>query len=90
MIAANPIPTDEPETPRLDLDRRVNISIAFGCYVNAERHYNSAARRFNVACKELRELLPPDSRFVIRYESGYYLVQTDSAGEFDMEEIETL
>ena len=90
MIAPIPVVEDEPAVTRLDLDTRVDLSIAFARYVNAEREFNRASRRFTEACKELRAILPPGRRLVIRQDSANYLVESDANGDFDIETIESL
>src|SRR5690606_4080597 len=74
----------------LDFENRINISILFGRYMQAERAYNEAARRFNEACSELRGALGPDRRLVIRYDATHYLLETDAASNFDLEEIQSV
>ncbi|MFN3193859.1 MAG: hypothetical protein ACE361_25330 [Aureliella sp.] len=91
MIAPNPDYQSQAEAvERLDLDTRVNLSIAFGSYVNAEREFNRTSRRFTEACKDLRKQLPAKKRLVIRHDSTHYLVETDDDGNFDIEVIESL
>ena len=75
---------------RMEIDQRVNLSIAFGAYLRAQRDYNTAARRFNEACKELRKQLEPDLRVVIHTQGSHFLVESDAACEFDVEEIESI
>ena len=75
---------------RLEIDQRVNLSIAFSAYLRAQRDYNAGARRFNEACKELRKQLEPELRVVIHTEGCHFLVESDAACEFDVEKIESI
>ena len=91
MIAPIANPTCECDSRiRLEIDQRVNMSIAFKSYLRAQRDYNVAASRFNEACKELRKQLEPNLRVVIHTEDGHFLLESDAACEFDMEEIESI
>ncbi len=91
MIAPITSPACECDsTRRLDIDQRVNVSLAFKSYLRAQREYNAAARRFNESCTELRKHLEPNLRVVIRADEGHYLLEVDPSCEFDMEPIDTI
>ncbi|MGB0600389.1 MAG: hypothetical protein ACPGLY_27245, partial [Rubripirellula sp.] len=74
----------------MEIDQRVNVSLAFKSYLRAQRQYNAAARRFNESCTELRKHLEPHLRAVIRADEGHYLLMVDPSCEFDIQPIDTI
>jgi predicted class III extradiol MEMO1 family dioxygenase len=74
----------------LDIERRVSISLAVGRYLRAADRFQEVSREFTGACKTLRKQLGSDQRFVVQVDFKHYLVTSDSAGNFDVEAIQTL
>lgn len=82
-------PTDAEHTP-LDIQSRIHIGVAVDTYVRAEREFNEASRRFNESCNQLRTVIQPNLRVVIRRDWRNYLLTTDASGDFDVEEVDSI
>ena len=77
-------------SPKLDIDTRVNISLAVGSYLRAVDRFDAASQVMTKACSELREQIPRQSRFVVQAEYRHYLISSDIDGNFEVEQIESL
>ena len=77
-------------SPQLDIDTRINISLAVGKYLRAVDSFDMASQAMTKACSELREQLDGPTRFVVQAEYRHYLVTCDSEGNFEVEQIESL
>jgi len=75
---------------KLDIEARVAISLAAGRYLRAAQRFEAANQDFTEACKSLRNALPKASRFVANIEHKHYLLTTDSEGNFNVEELDTI
>lgn len=67
-----------------------STSLAVGDYLEKAEAFNAASSAFTKSCKDLREVLDRNQRFVTRVDSAYYLVTTDQDGNFDVDPIESL
>lgn len=74
----------------LDIERRVEISLAVGRYLRSADRFNDASKDFTGACKSLRKQLGSDQRFVVQVDFKHYLVTSDRDGNFDIELLESL
>ena len=77
-------------SPQLDVETRINISIAVGSYLRAVDRFDIASQAMTKACSELREQLDGSARFVVQAEYRHYLVTSDNDGNFEIEQIESL
>ncbi len=76
--------------PKLDIETRLQISVAVDCYIRNEQLYNDARERFDESCSQLRNAISPNMRLVLRRDWKNYLLTTDTAGDFEIEEIESI
>lgn len=77
-------------SPQLDVETRINISIAVGSYLRAVDRFDMASQALTKACSELRGQLNGPARFVVQVEYRHYLVTSDHEGNFEVEQIESL
>ncbi|TWU38660.1 hypothetical protein Q31b_37380 [Novipirellula aureliae] len=77
-------------TIALDIERRVALSLAVGCYLRSAERFNDASKEFTSCCKSLRKQLGGDQRFVVQVDFKHYLVTSDRDGNFDVEPIPSL
>ena len=89
MTQLRVVPRDIENTP-LDIEARIQIGVAVDAYVRAEREFNEASRRFNESCNQLRSVILPNLRVVIRREWRNYLLTTNTTGDFDVEEVDSI
>ena len=74
----------------LDINDRVNIALAVGGYLRAVDRFDMASKALNKACSELRSQINGRTRFVVQAEHRHFFVTSDSDGNFDVEQIESL
>lgn len=74
----------------LDIEQRVTTSLALHRYLRAAERFESISREFNEACEGLRSNLTQPRRFVAQVSYRYYLVTSDSDGNFEVEQIESV
>ena len=74
----------------LDINERINIAVAVGGYLRAVDRFEMASQAMNKACSELRTQINGRTRFVVQAEHRHFLVTSDSDGNFDVEQIESL
>jgi hypothetical protein len=77
-------------SPQLDVETRINISLAVGNYLRAVDRFDIASQVMTKACSELRGKLERSSRFVVQVDYRHYLVSCDEERNFDVEQIEAL
>ena len=75
---------------KLDIERRVSLSLAVGRYLRSAERFNEASRDFTSACKSLRKQLGGNQRFIVQVDFKHYLVTSDRDGNFDIEQIQSL
>ncbi len=73
-----------------DINKRVSLALAMRRYLQASDRFNQATTEFNEACQELRQHSERDARYVIRIDYRHWLMEIDSQGNFEIEEIELL
>lgn len=73
-----------------DIEQRVNISLGLQRYLRAVKHFEAASNEFNEACQDIREQLPRQSRFIANLSYQNYLVTSDSNGNFEVEQVDTI
>jgi hypothetical protein len=75
----------------LSLEKQVQIAIAIGRYVRAERCFFDASKEHTLAQHALEELMGSDCRMVAKVDYKHYLAETDEQGGLlDVEQIEVL
>ena len=74
---------------RMDINTRVNISLAIQRYKRAEQAFEHASTEFGEACRAVRNLLPDDAKFVTRIDHEHYLVTRAKDG-FEVTKVESL
>lgn len=77
-------------TPKLDIDRRVEISLAIQRYLRAAEQFEAASLAFNEACQVMRNALPRASRLIANVNHQHHLVTNDLDGNFQVEQIDTV
>jgi len=65
-------------------------SLAVKDYLEKVTTYNAASSAFTKSCKDLREVLGCNQRFVTSVAGAYYLVTTNQDGDFNVDPIESL
>ncbi|MDZ4848408.1 MAG: hypothetical protein SGI77_03885 [Pirellulaceae bacterium] len=75
---------------QLNIERRIDISLAVGRYVRAVDRFATASQELTDACSSLRNQLPEPLRFVTQFDYRHYLVVSDDCGNFDVEQIEVI
>lgn len=80
----------ETSKPKLDIENRIQISVAIDNYIRTERQYFEARKRFDESCSQLKSVIVPSSRLVVCRQWTSYLLTTDAAGDFEIAEIETI
>lgn len=70
-----------------DIERRVSTHLAVACYLRSAKRFDEANKEFVKSCKNLRQELGPNARFVVQVDFLYYLVTSDNSGSFDVQEI---
>ncbi len=74
----------------MDIDKRVSLALAMRRYLQTSERFNQASTEFNEACQEVRQQAERDARYVIRIDYRHWLMEIDSQGNFEIEEIELL
>ena len=74
----------------IDIENRVNTSLAVGRYLRAMDRFEAATKEFNEACTSLRNQLPAPSRFITKIDFKHYLVTSDQERNFEVEELELI
>lgn len=74
----------------MDIEQRVSTQLSVSRYLRAAERFNEVSKEFTAACKDLRQRVGSDSRFVAQVEFKYYLVTSDAKGHFDIQEIQSL
>ena len=72
------------------IDERVSLAVAVRRYLQASDRFHSASKDFDEACHEVRQHASRDSRYVVRIDYRHWLLEIDSQGNFEIEEIELL
>lgn len=75
---------------RLNIERRVEISLAVQRYLRAVAKFEEASIDFNESCQSLRSILPKECRLIANVEHQHHLVTSDLEGNFKIEQIDTL
>lgn len=74
----------------LEIEDRVKVSVSLQRYLRAIERFEAASAEFSEACQRLRQSLPKESRVVASISYKHYLVTSDQAGNFEVEEVETV
>ena len=74
----------------MEVNERVDISLAVGDYLRAKDRFTIASDIYTKSCRSLRERIKPNMKGVVKIEYQYYLVTSDDHGTFLVEEIECL
>lgn len=73
-----------------DIEQRIITSLALQKYLLAVERFESISREFSEACDGLRAVLKRPRRFIAQVSFRYYLVTSDSDGNFEVEQIESV
>lgn len=76
--------------PTMDIEKRVAISLALQRYLLAVERFEAATTEFHESCQSIRKTLPCESRFVAIISHQHFLVTSDSEGNFEVEQVDTL
>jgi hypothetical protein len=76
--------------PAMELEQRVNVSLALQRYLRAVERFDAASSEFNESCQTIRQALPRESRFVAIISHQHYLVTSDRDGNFEVEQVTTV
>ena len=76
--------------PQLDIDRRIQLSLAVERYLRSSDRFHEASREFTESCAWLRKQLGPNVKFVHEVEFRLYLVTSDKESNFDVTRVERL
>jgi hypothetical protein len=74
----------------MDIEQRVSTHLSVSRYLRSSERFNEASKEFTAACKDLRGRVGTNNRFVVQVDFKHYLVTSDNAGNFDVEQIESL
>ena len=72
------------------IEQRVSLSLAVGRYLQSSERFQEVSTDFTKACKELRNKLGKDSRFVIQVDFKHYIVSRAADGNFEVDPIQSL
>jgi len=75
---------------KLDMDTRVDITMAISRWLRAKEDFRVAGAAFNETIAKLQAILPANTRYVASNYGTYYLVETRSDGDFDITEVESI
>ncbi len=75
---------------KLDIEQRVTVSLALQRYLRAMEQFEKASSDFNESCQVVRKTLPLNSRLIANLNHQHYLVTSDDAGNFQVEQIDTV
>ena len=73
-----------------NIDKRVSLALAVRRYQRACEGYEQATAEFEDACQTVRAHFQKNARYVICIDYRHWLIETDSKGDFVIEEIEVL
>lgn len=59
----------------MDIETRVNLSLAVNRYLRAKDRFEQASDEFNKACSEIRKTIPQDTKFIVKDAAKHYLVE---------------
>jgi len=82
--------SEEQKPKSLDIERRVEISLAVQRYLRAAEQFEAASLAFNEACQAMRKTLPRASRLIANVSHQHHLVTCDLDGNFEVETIDTV
>lgn len=74
----------------LDISQRVEISLVLQRYLRAVERFESANTEFSQACQDVRGKLPKNCRYIANVNHQHHLVTCDDAGNFQIEQIDTI
>jgi hypothetical protein len=74
----------------MDIEKRVNISLAVGRYVGAAQRFENACKEFNESCQDLRVHFDEQTRLIVKHSYEYYLVTSDKDGNFEVEKVDAI
>lgn len=80
----------KPKLDEMSIDDRVDIQMAIARYLRAQQQFNTVSKEFTESCKEVRERIGKNAKFVSTQSFKSHLVTSDSEGNFDIEPIESL
>jgi hypothetical protein len=92
MLAQQEQPEPQQKEPvRLDINKRVELSLAVSRYLRSVEKFENASDEFNKSCQHLRACLNrAEHRFIAKVDFQHYLVTSNSAGDFDVQKVDSL
>ena len=72
----------------MDIDTRVNISLAVNRYLRALDRFEQASKDFNEACSAVRTTVEKETTFIVKDSYKHYLVTMDGERNFEVKEID--
>ena len=78
------------EISKLDIEKRVQISLSVGRYLRDSERFNEASKAYSDSCKNMRKAVGSNARIVVQINHAYYLLTSDSEGNFDVSPIDCL
>lgn len=79
-----------PELAEMDIDQRIDVSMAVDNYTRAVEQLDIAQKEFEAACNAVRSSVGPNRRLCCKSRHVTYLVTTDEHGEFNVDPIEAI
>lgn len=74
----------------MDIEKRVQLSLAIQAYLSNVERFQAASHSLNDSCDALRNAIPKSSRFICQVAYQNYLVTSDDAGNFDVEQVDAI
>ena len=71
-------------------ERKYALAKAIKTYHNAATRFEAASIDFNNACKDLREKMTPDSKYILEIDWITHLFTCDKEGNFDIQPIDKI
>ena len=74
----------------MEMEERVELLLAVSRYLRSREVFRAASQGYTDCCKQLRDSLGQDKRYVCESDYKHYLVTSDKDGNFDVELIEVI
>jgi hypothetical protein len=74
----------------MDMDTRVNLSLALHRYNRAVERFEEASKEFNESCQAVRAVTKGPARLVVHLDHKTYLFECDGDGSFVLYEVESI
>lgn len=83
---------EEPVDPMMvKIRAEMEMSSAVRVYVDAKERYESAIQNLNESVRDVRKIIKPNTRIVIRlYYGKHYLLTSDDEGNFEVDPVDVI